>query len=108
MVHILKYNLKEPTMNGEQQIITKKTLQVKLHQFLNIFRYGFSLPEYKFIVDIVLGILKSRSIICNRIAQELAESITKKKTCERLSRNLSRDGFGDKIQQRIIDRKSVV
>lgn len=90
-------------MNCEQQFITKKNLQVKLHQFLNIFKSRISLPEYKFILDMVLGILKSQSVICNRIAQALGEAITNKKTCERLYRHLGRDGLGDKIQQHIIE-----
>ncbi|MFW5627864.1 MAG: transposase [Candidatus Cloacimonadaceae bacterium] len=93
-------------MNCEQQIITKKNLQVKLHHFLRILKFSFSLPQYKFILDMVLGIIKSQSVICNRIARALGETITNKKTCERLYRHLSKDGLGDKIQQHIIEMQA--
>lgn len=104
-VRILKNNLKESPMNNGQQIKTKESLQVKLHQFLNKFRHAFSLPEYKNIFDICLGIAKSQSVIGNRIAQSLGENISLKKTCERLYRNLRREDLGERLQDCIIDEQ---
>ena len=93
-------------MIKSHQIRTKESLQVKLHQFLNKLKPGFTLPEYKHIHDITLGIFKSHSVIGNRIAQELGEEISLKKTCERLYRNLRRKDLGDRLQQHIIKEQS--
>lgn len=93
-------------MVGKHQIRTKENLQVKLHQFLNKLRPCFTLPEYKHIYDIVLGVIKSKSVIGNRIAQELGEEVSLKKTCERLYRNLRRNGLGDRLQLCIIEEQS--
>ncbi len=85
---------------------TKHSLQVKLHHLLNYFRPFFTLPEFKFMFDMVLGIIKSQSVIGNRIAQTLGENITNKKTCERLYRNLRKEDFGVRLQQHIIDKQA--
>jgi hypothetical protein len=89
-----------------QQIKTKENLQVKLCQFLSKFKSRVSLPEYKHLHDICLGIIKSQSVIANQIAQSLGEGISKKKTCERLYRNLRREGFSEKLQRCIIEEQS--
>lgn len=106
MVCIPTTNPKESPMNKRQQIKTKESLQVKLHQFLNKFKHAFTLPEYKHIHDSCLGIIKSQSLIGNQIAQHLGENISLKKTCERLYRNLRRDGFAEKLQRIIIEEQS--
>jgi hypothetical protein len=93
-------------MIKKHQIKTKESLQVKLHYFLRRFKSGFTLPEYKHIHDICLGIIKSQSVIANQIAQNLGEDISLKKTCERLYRNLRRKGLGDKLQHLIIEIQS--
>ncbi|HOY85680.1 MAG TPA: transposase [Candidatus Syntrophosphaera sp.] len=85
-----------------QQIKIKENLQVKFHQFMRKFRQTFTIPEYKFIQDISLGILKSQSVIINQIAQTLGENISLKKTCERLYRNLRRKDFSERLHREII------
>lgn len=90
-------------MIKKHQIKTAEIMQVKLHQFLNKFRPHLTLPEHKHIHDITLGILKSQSVIVNKIAKSLEEEISLKKTCERLYRNLRKDGLGDRLQQQIIE-----
>jgi len=50
----------------------------------------FKLPEQKFIKQIVFGIIKSRSVIGQRIAKSLEENIKLCKTCDRLYRNLKK------------------
>lgn len=47
--------------------------------------------QYKFFFDMTFGILKSNSIILNDIAHSLNESITLKKTNERLYKNLLKE-----------------
>ncbi len=89
-------------MINKKQIKTRETLQVKLLQFLNNFRETQSLPVYKFIQDICLGILKSKSVIMLQIAKQLNEPITVKKLCERFTRHLNKKPLGDKLQAEII------
>lgn len=101
-----KQNQKESPMISKQQIRTKESLQVKLHQFLAKFKHGVTLPEHKHIHDICLGIIKSQSVIANQIAQTLGEDISLKKTCERLYRNLRRENLAEKLQRLIIEEQS--
>jgi hypothetical protein len=93
-------------MNKKQQIKTKKSLQAKLHQHLAKFRHELSVPEYKHMFDICLGIIKSQSVIVNQIAQQLGEDISLKKTCERLYRNLRREDLGARLQRCIIEEQT--
>jgi hypothetical protein len=93
-------------MFSKHQIKTMKNMQVKLHHFLHKFKAEFSLPEYKHIHDMTLGIIKSGSVIGNQIAQQLGEEISLKKTCERLYRNLRKEDFGDRMQSCIIKEQS--
>jgi len=63
---------------------TTKT-QVKFKQYLYRYKKQLDLPEYKFLSDIIFGILKSKHIHLAKIARTLLEKITPKKTEERLS-----------------------
>jgi len=91
-------------MIGKHQIKTRHNLQVKCHQLLAKLKPKFSLPEYKHIHDMILGMLKSQTVIINQIAQALGESINLKKTCERLYRNLRKEDLGERLQ-RIIPKE---
>ena len=51
-------------MDNGQQKQTKQSLQVKFAQYLGKYKNGFTIPEYKFLRDMCLGILKSQSVIC--------------------------------------------
>ena len=106
MVSIPKLNQKESPMIKRHQIKTKESLQVKFHQYLGRFKHEFSLPEYKHLHDICLGIIKSNSVIVNQIAQHLGEEISLKKTCERLYRNIRREKLGDLIQNCVLEEQS--
>jgi hypothetical protein len=76
-------------MFNEQQKQTKQSVQVKFSQFLSQFKKQVSLPEYHFVQDICLGILKSQSVICLQIARSLHEKVSNKKVCERFTRHLN-------------------
>lgn len=93
-------------MLKKQQIKTKENLQVKFHQFLGKFRSQFSLPIYKYMNDICLGIVKSKSVIINQIAQQLGEDISLKKTCGRLYRNSRSENLAERLQASIIEEQS--
>lgn len=89
-------------MNNGQQTKVKQTLQVKFHQFLSKYRNTLTVPEYKFMQDICLGIVKGQSVINNHIAGTLLESITVKKTCERFTRHLNKPDLGKRLQAHTI------
>ena len=97
---------KESPMLKKQQIKTKESMQVKFHQFLRKFSHQFSLPVFKYMSDMCLGIMKSKSVIINKIAQQLCEDISLKKTCERLYRNSRSDTMAERLQSCIIGEQS--
>lgn len=57
--------------------------------YLNKIMGHLSKPKTKFYIDIVYGILKSKSVLLSNIAHSLNEKILLKKTIERLSNFLS-------------------
>jgi hypothetical protein len=57
----------------------------------------FSRPEVKNIGVLLTGILKKPDVRVSAISRTLNEKITPKKTWERLSRNLKRDGLGERL-----------
>lgn len=67
--------------------------QIKFNQHLYKFKPYFSLPDFKFIRQMMYGILVSRHMHLNKIGSVLNESITLKKTTERLSRHLREKDF---------------
>lgn len=100
-----KIHQKESTMFNEQQKQTKERLQVKLSQFLSKFRPQMTLPEYNFLLDACLGIIKSRSVICLQMARSLNEQVTVKKICERFTRHLNKQELGAKLRSTIISKQ---
>lgn len=67
-------------------------IQIKLHQFSKRFGLGFGRPEQKFVCQMIFGILKGGKVQLNSIAQNLQDSVSLKKSTERLGRHL---GAGD-------------
>jgi hypothetical protein len=87
----------------------------KFVQHLNKFREGLILPEYHFLQDACLGILKSQSPICLKMAGSLNEKVTPKKVCERCTRYLNKEKLTARLRPRIIalqsrnfDRETVI
>lgn len=60
-----------------------------------------TLPEYNFLLDDCLGIIKSRSVICLQMARSLNEKVTVKKICERFTRHLNKQELGAKLRATI-------
>lgn len=58
---------------------------------------GFSRPEVKNIGGLLNGILKKPDVRVSALSRSLNEKITPKKTWERLSRNLKREGLGERL-----------
>ena len=88
-----------------QQKETKHDMQVKFSQFLSKFKYGVTVPEHKFLKDMCLGILKSQSVICLRVACMLNEQVTVKKVCERFTRHLNKESLKSKLQSMTIEEQ---
>jgi hypothetical protein len=65
---------------------------------------GLSRPDFKFIFQMLYGILCSQSCHLSKIARSLDESIQLKKTIERLSRNLSEFTGGLKLFENYIKK----
>jgi hypothetical protein len=68
-------------------------LQIKYNQVCSKYQGYFTKPVYKFVRQLVFGILKARHVHLSMIARSLNEPITLKKTWERLSRQLGRPGL---------------
>lgn len=101
-----KIHNKEPTMFNGQQKQTAHSMQVKFSQYLHKYRPKVSLPEYHFLQDTCLGILKSQSLICLQMAGQLNEKISAKKVCERFTRHLNKPELGATVRETIIAHQS--
>ena len=65
---------------------------------------GLSRPEFKFVSQMIYGILCSQSCHLSKIGRALDESIKLKKTAERLYRNLSEFASGEKLFENYIKK----
>lgn len=61
-----------------------------VNPFLENYTIQMTLPVQKFLHQMLYGIIKSHSVIVQRIAVSLGDRISLKKSCERLYRNLSK------------------
>jgi len=69
-------------------------VQKRIKDFERILRHeGFSRPDVKNVGGTVYGMVKSPGMYVSGLARPLDESITPKKTWERLSMNLHREGL---------------
>ena len=81
---------------------TKEMLQVELAEYLSNYRDVLTLPEFNFLKDMILGILKSQSVIQLRIAKELNETVSLKKICERFTNHLSKQNLEKRLSDEIL------
>jgi hypothetical protein len=82
---------------------TQTALRIRgqIDKFMGIFYPHFSLPQLKFIEQMVFGIQASKDVKLSNISRSLDEDIELKKTEERLSRNLNTPGLGRQINNQI-------
>ena len=73
-------------MNNYSKIINQ--MKEKITKFSKNISKGLSLPNSKFVLDMVYGLISSSSILLSEIARSLNENITLKKSIERLSNRL--------------------
>jgi len=81
-------------MNNSQ---TAFKVRAQLERFLGIFSPHFSKPALTFLGDMLYGLQASKDVKLSCIGRGLDEDILLKKTEERLSRNLLREGLDDGI-----------
>ena len=81
----------------DKEILQK--LQVKFNQTLRKCENIFSRPVYKFIYQMVFGIIKSGEVKTGQIAKSLHEGISFKKTEERLGHHLGKEDLYKEIQR---------
>jgi len=81
-------------------------IQKRIDGFGGILRdEGFSRPEVKNVTGMLYGMLKSPGVHVSGMVRALGEPITPKKTWERLSRNLRREGLWERLTAANIRRK---
>lgn len=80
----------------DHKLLTQ-SVQSKFNYYLKKYKNDFSKPECRFIQEVILGILKSQSVILNQIAIHINDKISIKKTVERFSRHLSKLDFWKKL-----------
>ena len=81
-------------------------IQKRIDGFGGILRdEGFSRPEVKNVTGMLYGMLKSPGVHVSGMVRALGEPIAPKKTWERLSRNLRREGLWERLIAANIRRK---
>lgn len=79
------------------KILTKK-IQTQLSDYFS-FDSEMTKPETRCLKDMVLGILKSKSVFVNQIGASLRESLKLKDVCKRLSSQYLKEEYAEKVLQ---------
>jgi hypothetical protein len=79
-----------------------RKLRDKIAVFSGELSRGLSKVSKRFVREMVYGIQASQSVVLTKIARTLEEPISIKKLEERLSRQLLREGLGQKIQKNLL------
>ncbi len=77
-------------------------LRAQIQQFSGIISPQFSKPKARFIEQMLVGIAASQDCKLSRIARALDESITLKKTEDRLSHHLAEPVLGQAVAAQIV------
>lgn len=77
-------------------------LQTKMYQFLYRFEEALSRPEWKCFRDLVVGMIKCRSVHLAKISRSLQSATSPEKTQERFRYHLKEASFGAKILGNLI------
>ena len=79
-----------------------KNLRTRIGRFSGDLSKGLCLKAQRFVAEMLYGIQASESVVLTEVARTLEESISIKKTEERLSRNLKRPELGVTIQNNLL------
>ena len=88
-------------MNTEKQ--TSSFMQAKLSDLAERVSRGMSRPVAKFNRDMLFGICGSGTASVHKIAQNILDGVSTKKTSERLYRNLGRAGLDGQLREALMD-----
>ena len=89
-------------MYREQEYKISNRVQVKFSQYLEKTNNNLSLPEQKFLKNILSGMMKSGSVIVRRSSMTLNEKISLKKTSKRLYHHLKKFGLDEKLRDNLL------
>ena len=78
------------------------TLRAQIHEFSGKLSPRFSKPISRFVEQMIYGITVSQDVKLSNISRALEEKISIKKTEDRLSVNLFKEGLGRELQEQII------
>lgn len=78
-----------------------RNLRNRIARFSGELSKGLCLPAQRFVAEMVYGVQASSSVVLTEIGRCLEEGVSLKKTEERLSRNLMREGLGDCVGDRV-------
>jgi len=77
--------------------IIRKKLQSRLSDYI-LSTNNLTKPQTRCLKEMVVGILKSKSVLVNQIASSLLESLKLKDVCKRLSAQYLKPHFSDEIK----------
>lgn len=77
-------------------------LRQKIVHFSGELSRGLPKPAHRFVAEMIYGIQARQSVMLTEVARCLEEPTTVKKTEERLSRQLAREGLGEVIQDNVL------
>jgi hypothetical protein len=83
-----------------------RKLRDKIAGFSGELSEGLPKVAERFVREMVYGIQASQSVVLTKIGRMLEESVSIKKVEERLSRQLLRQGMGEKVQQNLLEMAS--
>jgi hypothetical protein len=77
-------------------------IRVQIWRFSGELSVGLSKPASRFVAEAVYGIGARQSVMLSEIARSLNEDIPVKKTEDRLSREINREGLGEKVEGNLL------
>ena len=77
---------------------TANKLKAEIVSFAGRISEGLSKPQKRAVVELLFGILCSGSCIVTQVSRRLNDPVKFKKVLERLTRHLSKEDFGNRLQ----------
>lgn len=87
----------------KQENATRSFVQEKLSNFADQVSGGFSRPVARFVKEMLFGLCGTGSASVFNIAKHIRDTVSTKKTSERLYRNLRREGLDLQLQQALLN-----
>ena len=107
-IEILKKNVSS-TLSKETRMQYSRIagrIRAQIRRFSGELSTGISKPARRFVTEAVYGIGARQSVLLSEIARSLNEDITFKKTEDRLSREINREGLGGSVEENLLSMAS--